>query len=280
MSVATVARKDFSDAVRSKSLWFLSVLFVLFALLTTYAYTAVPEILGGSGGTATSVGLVVFLASITSLFVSLTAIVIAYKSIAGERESGSIALLLGLPHTRADVLLGKVLGRTAVLVLPILIGFTAASALAFVQLDSFAIVDILLFVLVTVVFALVYVSIVVGLSAATDSSGRASALAVGFFFLFELLWDGVSLGIVFVTSGLELPTSMPDWFVLVNQLPPSAAYVTALNAVVPDAMEMTGGGFDNVDALWGTPWLGVVVLGFWIVVPLAIGYSRFSAADL
>jgi ABC-2 type transport system permease protein len=126
------------------------------------------------------------------------------------------------------------------------------------------------------------VSIVVGLSAATGSSGRASALAVGFFFLFEILWDGVSLGIVFVTNGLALPATMPDWFILVNQLPPSTAYVTALNAVIPGAMDMSGagGGMTNVDALWGTPWLGVAVLAFWVVVPLVVGYSRFAQADL
>jgi len=36
----------------------------------------------------------------------------------------------------------------------------------------------------------------------------------------------------------------------------------------------------DIDAFYGTPWLGAVVLLFWLAVPAAIGYWRFSKADL
>jgi len=279
MSWAAVAKKDFQDAVRSKALWGLSVVFLLFALATTYAYVEFPDMIatGGQSG----FGLAVYLSSIAGLFVSLAAILVAYKALAGERESGSIKLLLGLPHTRTDVVVGKVLGRTAVLGTPILVAFLVAGVYAGLSLETFGAVDYLLFVLMTLVLAVAYVCIVTGISATTGSTSRSSTLAIGFFLLFELIWGAITTGIVWATNGFELPTTaagFPDWVFIVNQLPPSSAYGTALYAVVPDAMGSSAAA--QVDALYGTPWLGVFILAFWIVVPLAIGLQQFNGADL
>jgi ABC-2 type transport system permease protein len=279
MSVTAVARKDFQDAVRSRSLWALSVLFVGIAMLTSYMYVEFPELLGGEEELS-GVGLGLFLAGFASLFIALTAIVIAYKALAGERELGSMKLLLALPHTRRDVVFGKVLGRTATLALPVVLGFGAAGLYGYLMISAFSFVDYLIFLGLTVVFALAYVSIVVGISGSTGSTSRASAIAVGFFLVFELIWDGVAFGLVYVTNGFALPAAMPDWVFIVNQIPPSTAYTTAMMALIPDAMVMGDSAAAQIDAFYATEWLGVVVLVFWIVVPLAIGYRRFSRADL
>jgi ABC-2 type transport system permease protein len=279
MSVTAVARKDFQDAVRSRSLWALSVVFVGLAMLTTYMYIEFPELLGGEEELS-GVGLGLFLAGIASLFIGLTAIVIAYKALAGERELGSMKLLLALPHTRADVVFGKVLGRTATLAIPIVLGFGAAGLYGYVMISEFSFVDYLIFLGLTVVFALAFVSIVVGISGSTGSTSRASALAVGFFLLFELIWDGVTFGLVYLTNGFALPETLPNWIYIVNQIPPSSAYTTAMMALIPDAIVMGDSAAQEIDAFYATEWLGVVMLAFWIVVPLAIGYRRFSRADL
>ena len=279
MSVTAVAKKDFQDAVRSRSLWALSVVFVGLAMLTTFMYIEFPELLGGEEELS-GVGLGLFLAGIASLFIGLTAIVIAYKALAGERELGSMKLLLGLPHTRRDVVLGKVLGRTATLAIPIVVGFGSAGLYGYLMISAFSFVDYLIFLGLTVVFALAFVSIVVGISGSTGSTSRASALAVGFFLLFELIWDGVTFGLVYLVNGFALPETMPNWLYVVNQIPPSSAYTTAMMALIPDAMVMGDSAAQEIDAFYATEWLGVVMLVFWIVVPLAIGYRRFKNADL
>lgn len=279
MSMVAVARKDFQDAVRSRSLWSLSVVFVGLAMLTTYMYIEFPEMLGGEEELS-GVGLGLFLAGIASLFIGLTAIVIAYKALAGERELGSMKLLLGLPHTRRDVIFGKVLGRTATLAIPIVVGFGTAGLYGYLMISEFSFVDYLIFLGLTVVFALAFVSIVVGISGSTGSTSRASALAVGFFLLFELIWDGVSFGLVYLVNGFALPETMPNWLYIVNQIPPSSAYTTSMMALIPDAVVMGDSAAREIEAFYATEWLGVVMLVFWIVVPLAIGYRRFSRADL
>ena len=48
MSIATVAKKDFQDSARSRWLWALSVLFVLFVAGLSYLFTSIPN-LGGVG---------------------------------------------------------------------------------------------------------------------------------------------------------------------------------------------------------------------------------------
>ncbi|APW97841.1 ABC transporter [Halobiforma lacisalsi AJ5] len=109
MTWSTIAKKDFRDAVQSRALWALVAVFVLASVLSTYAYVEAPELLGSPGG-ATLGGLIFFTIGLVGLFVPLAAIVVCYKSLAGERELGSIKLLLSLPTTRLDVFVGKVVG--------------------------------------------------------------------------------------------------------------------------------------------------------------------------
>lgn len=289
MSWTVVAWKDFQDAVRSRTLWALAALFGLLSVGIAVAYGFVDE-LGGSG----IKGLILFVSGSVSLFVSITAVVICYRAIAGEREDGSIKLLLALPHTRRDVLLGKVVGRTAVLAVPaigsLLLGLAVGSALT----GSVAVGPTVAFVALTLVYVLTYVAVVVGLSATTGSTTRAAALGVGVFLVFEVLWEIVGFVALFVASGFDLsrlatPAGYPDWYFLVTQVPPSTAYTTVLNELVPGSVSVggVGGGTGGVapsagqvDAFFGTPWLGAVVLGLWLVVPLAVGYWRFARADL
>ncbi|WP_254765835.1 ABC transporter permease subunit [Salinilacihabitans rarus] len=281
MSWAAVAKKDFRDASHSRALWALLGVFVVVLTLTSYSYVELPAMLGGTEEASIG-GLLFFTAGNAALFVALTAIVICYKSIAGERELGSIKLLLALPHTRRDVLVGKVLGRTAVLVAALAIGLAAGLGFGLALLGTVELVPVATFVLVTLLFAAVYVSIVVAISATTGSTSRATTFALGFFVAFELLWDVVPMAVVYAANGFSLPARMPDWTFLVSQISPSSAYITALAAALPDLASTTGAamGAGEIDAFYADPAVGFAVLAFWLVVPLTIGYRRFAAADL
>ena len=275
MSTLAVAKKDFKDSLRSRALWGLSVLFILLSLAIAYVFSEFTTSMGVEEQTAE--GLVYFLASQIGLFVSITAIVIAYKAIAGERESGSIKILLSLPHTRRDVLLGKVLGRAGTLAVPTLIGLLAGAVLGGFMMGEFPVVALGALLVMSLLFVLAYISVIVALSALANSTTRASMYTIGFFIVFEFLWGAVSLGVAWAANGFSLPQEMPNWIFLVNQVPPSAAFTTGLTALIP--VDVAGRGAD-VSAFYATPWVGIVMLAFWLVVPLAVGYWRFSMADL
>lgn len=292
MTWLAVAKKDFRDAVQSRALWVLVAVFVVLSTFSTYAYASVPELFGEPGG-ATFDGLLLFTVGLTGLFVPLAAIVVCYRSLAGERELGSIKLLLSLPTNRLAVFAGKVVGRAAVLMAGLAVGLGVGLGFGAVLLGAFDAVAALAFFLVTLAFTAVYAAIVVGLSATTGSTSRATTLALGFFVVFELFWDVVPLAVLYVVSGLRLPSSTPDWVVLAGQLSPSTAYLSSVVALLPDLAGAAGGAGPGAgggagveatpppaDPFYLAPEVGFVVLAVWFVLPFVVGYLRFDAADL
>ncbi|WP_348612445.1 ABC transporter permease subunit [Halobaculum rarum] len=285
MTWFVVAKKDFRDAVQSQALWALVAVFVVLSLFSTYAYVEVPEMFGSSGG-ATFAGLLFFTVGLTGLFVPLAAIVVSYKSLAGERELGSIKLLLSLPTNRLAVFAGKVAGRAAVLAFGLSVGLVVGLGFGWFLLGGFDVVAALIFLVATLSFAVVYASIVVGLSATTGSTSRATTLALGFFVVFELFWDVVPMALVYVASGFRLPASMPDWVFLVSQLSPSSAYLSSIVALLPGLADAAGGAgqagveASPADPFYLVPEVGLVALVLWFIVPFGVGYYRFNRADL
>lgn len=283
MSWQVIAKKDFRDAVRSRAFLAISGLFLLLIVGMTALFGAVEEI---SGDDPAALDLVFFIASSLGLFVSIVAIVVCYRAIAGERESGSIKLLLALPHTRRDVILGKVVGRTGVLAVPIVASLLVGLLAGGLMLGEFAPLATGLFCLVALLFALTYVSIMVGFSAISESTTRAAALSISFFIILEFLWDVVVLGVAYAANGFTFPETaadFPAWIYPVSQLQPSTAFVNALVAVVPNPPDVQGGagpGAEEFDAVFATPWVGFVALAFWIIVTLALGSRRFQRTDL
>jgi ABC-2 type transport system permease protein len=190
-------------------------------------------------------------------------------------------LLLGLPHTRRDVVLGKVVGRTLVLAIPVVVGLVAMLAVIFAGGVTFTPVDYALFAVVTLAFVLVYVSVYVGISASTTSTARAATLGVLALVILEFAWDVVPLGAWFVANGFEVPagfatgtvSTMPDWVAFLANLPPSAAYQNAVGGVI-SGMTATGGPF------YLSNWFSIVILALWALVPLTVGYLRYRRADL
>jgi len=268
---ATVARKEFRDAGRSRSLWALTALMVLSVAAAVYV---IGFVLSASQDGMTGAALVGGMAQqgnffITSL-VSVLGLMVAYASIVGERSSGSLKILLGLPYSRRDVVLGKFFGRAAV--------FAAATVAAFVVgflvLLTYGLVaplDYLFLVALTTALGVVYVSVGVALSATISTRSRAAAAAVGVFFFFKFLWDtsAVPRGVVYaVTRDADLvftqdPTGWYEYLVAVG---PNEAYSNVAGGYVES--------FGNVEVF------SAVVLVGWVVVPLVLGWRVFEGSDL
>lgn len=288
MSWFAVAKKDFRDASRSKALWGLTVLFVVFLAGFAYLFTIIQS-QGAENSVVSSLDYVAFLLSPAALLIPITALVVTHKSIAGEVESGSAKFLLSLPHTRRDVVVGKIAGRGAVLAASILAGIVSALVVVLALYDTFDAGVYLTFTAMTLLLGVVYTGIGVGLSASTKDSGRATILAAGFFVVFEVVWDFVANAAYYVVNGSFSPPLVsqgpnapfydaPGWYFFIQRLSPSSAF-SAATQILTDSTGVILPAFDTVP-FYLTGWASVVVLLAWLIVVPAVGYVTFTRADL
>lgn len=296
MTWQAIARKDFRDAVRSKWLWGLSLLFVgVFALppilLFYFEMGTTPQ----QGQIGTTDMFVFLMKQGTSILIPLIAIVVGYTSITQERESGSLKLLLSLPHSREDVVFGKVLGRSGVLVLPIALGFAVALAVLLVTSLSLKLVNFLLFAALTALLGLVFVGLAVGISAAANTGRRAMGTAIALFVWFVVLWNAfANLVVNALVKYVGISQAAKYETVLfLKLLNPTQAYKTLVDAFLMDSAlqsriymfsvfkrNTVGQAFgDSLPVYLSDPFVVAYLLA-WLFVPVAIGLRRFSKTDL
>lgn len=278
MGVSAVIKKDFRDSIRSFSLVSTTLLFVVFATGLT-AIQWIPLMYQDSAVDPSTLALLNSMRQPTVFMIPLIGLALAYDTIAGERESGSLRLALGLPNSRAAVVFGKFIGRTGVITVSILVGYAVAGVTALVTYESFDLTIFALYTLLTIFYGAVYIALATGFSAGLKSKHRAFVGAGSLYTLFLLGWDVLLLVLQLVIYGQEIPeTGLPDWFKFIGMLNPSTAFMHAARATIPEYSELTF--YPEGSALYLQDWVGFVILGFWGAVPLLLGYLRFERADL
>jgi len=297
MSWRAVARKDFEDVIRSWLLW--SIVGVFLVLMGIISVAASAQGLADADAT----GLYnLFNAFGAQLLVPVTALVVGYMAITAERESGSLRILFGLSHGRRDVVLGKFLSRSGAMVVTTSILGLAVLAMVVLLVGSFSVGPFLGFLGLSILLALAFVGIAVGISASTASRPRAMAGAIGSYVFFALLWHPIVAGIHYAVEGTFAGYEAPEWYFLLLRLSPLQAYADALGLLTDSYMSLLlswSGLVEDVETeqiregtlllsdrlggevpLYLSEWASVAVLLFWFLVPVAIGYWRFQRADL
>ncbi|WP_121820185.1 ABC transporter permease subunit [Halostella salina] len=289
MSVSVVARKDFEDALRSRMLWSLTG---LLAVLIAVGYVAVWN----WGHDTTAEAMVGFLSLPLQVLVPISALIVGYMAVVGERRSGSIKLLLGLPPTRGDIVFGKLVGRSGVVAVAVLTGFAVAALLSLALFGALPLAALGGLLVATLLLGLAFVGIAVGVSAASASRGRAMAATVGTYIVFIGFWKLLTAGVYyFANDGApSLPIEGP--YLLLERLNPMQAFaVVATELTGRDVFPVLfqyGVGIPTVPSselstavpgdlpFYLEPWSAVAVLVAWFVAPMTVGYLRFRAADL
>ncbi|ELZ02545.1 ABC transporter permease subunit [Natrialba asiatica] len=279
MSVADVIWKDFLNVRRSKGIWIAGSTYAVFAgLFLLIQRNQLRFYETGREGVIATVSQV---NSLGSFFVPIVAFVVAYLAIAGERETGSAKLELGLPNTRRDVLIGKFISRSFVMVLSVVLAY--AVVVAILLLTSYPVFPgptlLALFGLMTL-YTIAYVAIAIGISAAVATKARAAAVGFGVYFVLNVLLLFTTLGNLIrrLHVGVFGFSETPILYQFASQFVPNEGILVGIQSIT--GQSVTGRELPSSTAFYVQPEFMPVVLCVWIVVPLVVGYYRFRRADV
>jgi len=272
MAWRTIAKKDFREAMDSRLVSYLLGLVVLVFVIGGYVLpmTAQNPTTGDFPG---------YMLGAAGLLIPLLGILLGYDSIVSERSSGRMTLLLSLPHSRSDVVVGKLVGRGAVLALGVVVGVVLGGALVVYPFGSLEPVGFAGYLALTLLYGLAFVGIAMALSTMTTSRQAATAAAFGVFFLFAVVWAQVRTVLLFGLDWLGLADGgLPGWALFVYGAEPGMLYDRILQAFYDASVS---GATPDPDAHWFLgEWIALVLLMLWVVVPLGLGYLRFQSTDL
>lgn len=295
VSWTAIARKDIEDAVRSKVLWGLTLTFVAFLVMTMLS---AGELVEGVETVTASLALA-GVATLAQLFIPGLAVIAGYLAITGERRSGSLKVLLSYPFTRSDVVLGKLVGRTAITLITLIAGFVVASVLVVWLYGAPPMTTFLGFVGTGVLLGAVFTGLAVGGSAMARTRGRAMSLTVGPYVAMVLFWKPVVVGLYYAVHGALPAIEVEPWYLLVKRLNPLEAYRVATGAILGEPVNAVpylplenlppgtmaaefevGARVVGQVPFYLQDWFAVVILVAWGLVPVIAGYRRFARTDV
>ncbi|WP_254522268.1 ABC transporter permease [Natrinema caseinilyticum] len=270
MSWRDVAHKDIYDASRSRTIW---VLFGLLSLLFVGYAAAYASV-----GDGTFTGFVTGVVGLVDRVLPLLGILLGYRAISDDRNAGSLLLSMAFPQSRGDLLVGKTLGRTVVLLVPTLLGLSIAGLYAALRYGIEGAIAYPWFLFATALYGGSFVAVAVALSASTTNDRRITYGAVGAYLLVVVLWRSlVSFAVAFLHR-FDPSLGTPDWALVLQLVEPGEAYARLLDVGfdVERASRYVGDGAPAFVDWWAT----LAVLLVWIAVSLAVGHRRFGASDL
>ncbi|MDR9436997.1 MAG: ABC transporter permease subunit [Thiohalophilus sp.] len=268
--IMTVARKEFRDSLRNRWILAITVVLALFALGLAYFGAATA----GQVGFVSLDTTIVSLASLAIYIIPLIALLLAYHSVVGEEEQGTLLLLLSYPLTHLQLLGGKFLGHAAALAISTIAGFGLAGIVIATLSGNFSALDLWSslgwFILTSVLLGWVFIAIAYLISTLVSEKSRAAGLALIVWFLFVLVFDLGLLGLLVASDGAVSSDLFP-YLLLLN---PTDVFRLA-NLAGFEATQAYSGLVSVASAQLFRPGLLAGILLLWVIVPFSVAAWLF-----
>lgn len=265
--VRVIAAKELRDRIRNRWVLAVALIFALFALAIAYFGASQQGEVGFHSIDVTVASLV----SLVIYLVPLIALILGYDAIVGERERGSLELMLSMPITRFEILLGKYVGLAGALAGATVLGFGAGLLPLASELtvrDGFHYAG---FVGSAILLGLAFLSISMLVSAVALDRVRASGVAIALWFFFVLIFDLLLMGALVMSQG-ALGSTLFAALLMFNP-----ADVFRLMNIFSSAQVQTMYGLATVMPERLTdPGVLLAIMLAWIVVPFFIAHWRFK----
>ncbi len=265
--ILTLAGKEFRDRIRNRWVLAVAIVFAAFAIVIAWFGPAQQGVVGYRGIEPTIASLV----SLVIYLLPLIALILGFDAIVGERERGSLDLLLAMPLTRTELVLGKYFGLAAALGCATLSGFGAAGIALATSFTAGALLHYVGFVVSSLLLGLAFLSLATFVSVVAADRARASGMAIGIWFFFVLVFDLLLLGTMVLVGG----DGQAQLFAGAMLLNPADVF-RILNIFSSSELKAFYGLATTLpDALTDPLPMGAVMFG-WIVLPLIAAIWRFK----
>ena len=266
-----VAAKEFRDGLRNRWVVSITLVFALLAVGLAYFGASASGVVGFTSLATT----IVSLASLAIFLIPLIALLLAYDTIVGEDEQGTLLLLLTYPVSKVQLLAGKFVGHAAILAVSTAVGFGVAGLLIGLMSDALTDPELwrafAFFILTSILLGWVFVAIAYVASVVASEKSRAAGVALLVWFWFVLVFDLLLLGALVATKG----THGGDWLPYLLLLNPTDVFRLANLAGFEAARNYTGLAAVATGPLF-QPSVLAAVLAAWVAVPLGAALWLFQ----
>ncbi|MBI4971040.1 MAG: ABC transporter permease subunit [Candidatus Omnitrophica bacterium] len=268
VNVGIILRKEIEDARRNRWFILLSVIFSGLTLtLCLFGYSGLGNFgVAGFGRTAASI------LNLVLLIVPLMGLVLGAVSISGEREHGTLLMLLAQPVTSSEILVGKYLGVAIAVSGSLLLGFGLSGMVIGWYGGAANVAGYLILVGFTLLLGLVTLGLGFCLSVFNHKSATAIGGAIFVWFLLLFISD---LGMMGTAMVLKLAPRVLLWFTFLN--PVQVFRLAVINLLHGDLESLGGVGTYAMEVFGsGATWFFAGFLFLWVVVPLVLSLVVFK----
>lgn len=266
--IGIVAKKEFRERLRNRWVAAVAVIFGVFALAIAYFGAAGQGSVGFHGLDATIASLV----SLVIYLVPLIALLLGFDAVVGERERGSLDLLLALPITRLELLFGKFLGLSAALAASTFAGFGVVALILARDLGAAELAHFAAFVGSAILLGMAFLALAMLVSVVARERSRAGGATIALWFFFVLVFDLLLLGGLVATGGGGPGTSIFPYLLLLN---PTDVF-RILNVLGTEGLRVQYGLATVFPSALASPWMLGGVMVAWIAIPLGFACWRFK----
>lgn len=271
--IFTIAKKEFMDNWRNKWILAISAIFLILTLVISYFGSL------GNKGWQDLEGTIGGMMALVQFLVPILGLMLGYASISGERERGSLMLLLSYPVTRLEVLVGKFFGLGMVISLANVIGFGIASVVIGINVRGVQWGDFAIFILASILLGLVFIAISLLFSSVFKKRSTSLGGAILIWFFFSMIWSIILSGIIISKYGFDVVADEnwvgPTWYYVASIINPISAFsvLVALN-ITPIQTNIV-----NLPSFYTTPVM-LAILSIYIILSIALAHIILARKDM
>ncbi|MEN8108426.1 MAG: ABC transporter permease subunit [Pseudomonadota bacterium] len=273
-TIPVLAAKEIRDGLRNR--WVAATILLLGSLALALSF------LGSAPTGEIKAGVlevsVVSLTSLSMYLLPLIALMLSFDALVGEFEHGTMLLLLTYPVARWQIVAGKFLGHTAILLVAIMVGYGSALGVLILvgEGDTTGWQAYAAMMASSLLLGCAFLAIGYLISSLARERAVATGAAVVIWLLLVVLYDLGLLSALMIDEGKYISEGLFSVLMLVN---PADAYRLFNFTGFGEVGRLVGA--TGVGAGFESGWVAPVIsMGLWVIIPFLVTVARFHRREL